>query len=273
MKTRIITSIVALAVFFAVIFAGVIPLLIAVGLVIIAMLYEVYGAVTESRGVRICGYICAAILMTGFFCRAVGAAVPAAITVVMFFAVALHGRVDYRELFGAVFMTMYISLFLGYIPLLRIRCGLAAMALIFIIAWGSDTAAYFCGTFFGRHKLIERVSPKKTVEGSAGAVVCTALMCLLYTFIIDKAGGSFGSDGIGTADYVMALAVGAFGSALSQIGDLAASAVKRDAGIKDYGKIFPGHGGFMDRFDSVILIAPAIYYAVRYFPVIIAYFR
>lgn len=273
MLTRIITSIVALIVFFAVIFAGVIPLLAAVGIVIIAMLYEVYGAVTKSVPVKVCGYICALFLMLGFFFRQFGFGVFEALTVTMLFAVFLHGKIDYRELFGAVLMTIYITLFMGYIPLLRIRNGLAAMAFIFIIAWGSDTSAYFCGTFFGKHKLIPRVSPKKTVEGSVGAVICVALLCLLYVFIVDRCGGNFGEGSIGAAEYIMAPVLGIIASALSQLGDLAASAVKRDTGIKDFGKIFPGHGGFMDRFDSVILIAPVVYYVVRYFPVIIAYLK
>ena len=273
MRTRIITAIVALIVFFAVIFAGTIPLLAAIAIVILAMLYEVYGAVTKSVHVKVCGYICALLLMAGFFYRQIGFAVTATVTVTMLYAVFLHGKVRSSELFGAVLMTIYITLFMGYIPLLRIRNGLAAMAFIFIIAWGSDTSAYFCGTFFGKHKLIPRVSPKKTVEGSAGAVVCVALLCLLYVFIVDKCGGSFGSGEITAIDYIMAPAAGIVCSALSQFGDLAASAVKRDAGIKDYGSVFPGHGGFMDRFDSVILIAPVVYYFVRYFPAIIAYLK
>ncbi|MGN0181961.1 MAG: phosphatidate cytidylyltransferase [Candidatus Ornithomonoglobus sp.] len=273
MLTRVITSIVALMIFFAVIFAGVIPLLATVGLVILAMLYEVYSAVTKSVPVKVCGYVCALLLMVAFFFRQTGFGVVQALIITMLFAVFLHGKVDYRELFGVVLITIYITLFMGYIPLLRIRNGLAAMAFIFIIAWGSDTAAYFCGTFFGKHKLIPKVSPKKTVEGSAGAVVCVALLCLLYVFIVDKCGGSFGEGPIGTVEYIMAPVIGIIASALSQFGDLAASAIKRDCGIKDYGKIFPGHGGFMDRFDSVILIAPVVYYVVRYFPAIIAYLK
>ncbi len=273
MLKRIITSIVALIVFFAVVFSGVIPLLAAVGIVILAMLYEVYGAVTKSVPVKVCGYICSLLLMVAFFFNQAGFGVVEALIVTMLFAVFLHGRIDYRELFGAALITIYITLFMGYIPLLRIRNGLAAMALIFIIAWGSDTAAYFCGTFLGKHKLIPRVSPKKTVEGSVGAVICVALFCLLYVFIVDKCGRSFGSGTIGAAEYIMAPALGIIASALSQLGDLAASVIKRDTGIKDFGKIFPGHGGFMDRFDSVILIAPVVYYIVRYFPVIIAYFK
>ena len=141
--------------------------------------------------------------------------------------------------------------------------SLPFMALVFIIAWGSDTAAYFCGTFFGKHKLIPKVSPKKTVEGSLGAVICTALLCVLYTFILDKCGVAFIT---ATPDaYIKIAAVGFFASILSQLGDLAASAIKRDAGIKDYGKIFPGHGGFMDRFDSVLYISPVVYYLCAIF--------
>ena len=158
-------------------------------------------------------------------------------------------------------MTFYVTLFTGCIALIRTELGLADMGLIFVIAWGSDTAAYFCGTYFGKHKLIPRVSPKKTVEGSVGAVIIAALLCVLYAFIMQKCGSPLGSPK-SPMSYTAVAMLGAVGSAASQLGDLTASAVKRDTGIKDYGKIFPGHGGFMDRFDSVIFIAPIVYFVV-----------
>ena len=261
MLKRIITSVVALVVFFAILFAGVVPFQIALGLVILFMLYEVYGAMTKSAAVKGCGYLCAIILMTGMYFKITELAIIAAIAGTMVFLVALHGRVDHRELFAAVFMTFYVTLFTGCIALIRTELGLADMGLIFVIAWGSDTAAYFCGTFFGKHKLIPRVSPKKTVEGSVGAVIIAALLCVLYAFIMQKCGSPLGSLN-SPMSYTAVSMLGAVGSAASQLGDLTASAVKRDTGIKDYGKIFPGHGGFMDRFDSVIFIAPIVYFVV-----------
>lgn len=264
MLTRVITSVVALAVFFAVVFAGEIPLAAAVLAVTAAMLYETCGALTRSKAVKVSVYITAALVTAGAYTGMIGAAVAAAVLVALVFLVFLHGRVGHRELLSASFMSVYIALFMSYIPLLRMHMGLAYMAFVFIIAWGSDTCAYFCGTFFGKHKLIPGVSPKKTVEGSAGAVVSVALLCALYAFILDKSGHPLGGVSPDAAEYIKTGLLGAVTAAVSQLGDLAASAIKRDAGIKDYGKIFPGHGGFMDRFDSVIFIAPVVYYYCMY---------
>ncbi len=274
MLTRIITSIVALAVFFVIIFAGAVPLQIAIGLVIAAMLYEMYGAVTKSAAVKTCGYICGALMAAGIYfsninsgaldvpenINLIALSVILMIIVTMIFLIFLHGRVNYREIFSAVLITMYVTLFMSYIPMLQLAGGLPLMAFIFIIAWGSDTFAYFCGTFFGKHKLIPKVSPKKTVEGSVGALVCVMAVCMLYVLTLYKCGHPLRGVKPDFGTYFRIGIIGAVGAAISQLGDLAASAIKRDTGIKDYGKIFPGHGGFMDRFDSVIFIAPLVYY-------------
>lgn len=265
MVTRIVTAVVALAIFLAVIFAGEIPLEIGICLVILAMLYEIYGAVTKSKAVKTVGFLNAVLFGAGLMTGYVLPAVFLAVIITMITVVALHGKVDFKEVTAAQLLTIYIVFFMLLIPQTRISMGLEYMALIFIIAWGSDTAAYFCGTFFGRHKLIPHVSPKKTVEGSVGALVCVMLICMLYAFIMNACGSPL-RDFTGTfADYAKTGALAAVAAAFSQVGDLAASAIKRDAGIKDYGKIFPGHGGFMDRFDSVIFITPIVYYYGIYF--------
>lgn len=260
MLTRIITSVVALVVFFAVVFAGELPLRIAIAIVSLAMMYETYKAMTKSVAVKMGGFICGLIMLLGMHFDAAEFSIVLMLTVTMVFLIFLHGKIDYREMFGVSFMTMYITLFMSYIPKLRAEYGLAVMAFIFIIAWGSDTFAYFCGTFFGKHKLIPKVSPKKTVEGSLGAVLCVMLLCMLYMFIMNISGFPLGGENPTYDSYVRVGLMGIVVSAVSQLGDLAASAIKRDTGIKDYGKIFPGHGGFMDRFDSVIFISPIVYY-------------
>ncbi len=123
---------------------------------------------------------------------------------------------------------------------------------LFLGSWLTDTFAYFCGTLFGRHKLIPKVSPKKTVEGSVGAIVFTVASFALYGLLVASITDL-------TPNYFALIITGLILSILSQIGDLNASFIKRQYGIKDYGKIFPGHGGVLDRFDSVIAIAPLIY--------------
>ena len=127
--------------------------------------------------------------------------------------------------------------------------GMLQLGLVFIVAWICDVFAYLVGSLFGKHKLIPEVSPKKTVEGSIGGIVFAAFAYLLYGFIVDKV--------VDTID-VNYLFLGIFGtllSVVSQIGDLIASLIKREYGVKDYGKLFPGHGGVMDRFDSVLAVS------------------
>lgn len=151
--------------------------------------------------------------------------------------------------------TLYISIGFSSIAMLHdINYGDTAHGkymyiLIFVGAWIPDIAAYFCGRFFGRHKLIPDVSPKKTVEGAIGGVIFGGLSFVLFGFIIDKLG-------FGEPRYIELALAGIVIAVVSIFGDLIASLIKRQYGIKDYGKIFPGHGGVMDRFDSIIAISP-----------------
>lgn len=262
MLTRIITAVVSLIVFIGLLIAGETVFAIGVGIIILCMIYESFSAVTKSAGVKVSGYITGVIMGIGIIFSQVELAIAASIIQSLLFLIFMHEKVKYTEMFSAQFMAIYVTLFMSFIPRMEIEMGLPLMALIFIIAWGSDTAAYFCGTFLGKHKLIPKVSPKKTVEGSVGAVICTSLLCVLYMFILDKVGYGFMTATAG--NYIRMAIVGLFASILSQFGDLAASAIKRDAQIKDYGWIFPGHGGFMDRFDSVLFIAPVVYYLCKF---------
>lgn len=116
-------------------------------------------------------------------------------------------------------------------------------------AWGADTCALFAGMFFGRHKLAPVVSPKKTVEGAVGGVIGGAVLVLIAALIMNS------TLKLGLPLWA-AVVLGAVGAVLGEIGDLSFSIIKRQTGIKDYGHIFPGHGGVLDRFDSVIFVAP-----------------
>lgn len=118
-----------------------------------------------------------------------------------------------------------------------------------VLAFTADSAAYFVGRAFGKHKLAPVISPKKTVEGALGGVAATVLLVFLYTLILDKA---FGFDVV----YWYAIIYGILGSTVSIVGDLTFSVIKRQIGIKDYGNLIPGHGGILDRFDSMMLVAP-----------------
>ena len=123
---------------------------------------------------------------------------------------------------------------------------------VVLSAFGSDICAYFTGMKFGKKKLAPNLSPKKTIEGSIGGVAGAGILCLLFGLIFAR-------------EYILqCLIIGIVGGAVSQAGDLTASAFKRKMGIKDYGKLIPGHGGIMDRFDSVIFVAPFVFYLVLF---------
>ena len=159
------------------------------------------------------------------------------------------------EFISSVFTTIFyvVVTFTSIVALRYITNGKYIYLLTFIGPWVSDTFAYFCGRLFGRHKLIPEVSPKKTVEGSVGGILFTALGFVVYGVIINTVFDSSVSPA-----YVSLAVTGAVISVISQIGDLAASLIKRNYGIKDYGFVFPGHGGVLDRFDSVLLTAPVL---------------
>lgn len=138
--------------------------------------------------------------------------------------------------------------------LVRIRCGENGAFFILIpliIAFVSDSGAYFAGRFFGKHKLAPTISPKKTVEGLIGGVLA-AVMGLLIFGIVLQLGFGF------RVNYLAVLLYGFVGAIAGAFGDLCFSAIKRQTGIKDYGKLLPGHGGVLDRFDSMVIIAPTV---------------
>jgi len=124
--------------------------------------------------------------------------------------------------------------------------------LIFIGAWSTDTFAYFTGNLLGRHKLAPKISPKKTIEGAVGGVIFCTLAFVLYGFIISKINTEI------QPNYLLLVCAGIAISVIAILGDLAMSAFKRNYGVKDFGAIFPGHGGILDRFDSVMAVAPVI---------------
>ena len=168
-------------------------------------------------------------------------------------AVFSHGKTRVEEIAMTFAVCLYINVGFGSIILLRDYkdVGVYLFLLTFIGAWMTDIFAYFCGMAFGKHKLIPDVSPKKTVEGSIGGIVFCVLGYIIYGLIVSNC---FEVD-------MNIFALGVFGaiiSVVSQIGDLAASLIKREYGIKDYGSLFPGHGGVLDRFDSVLAVSTVL---------------
>lgn len=148
---------------------------------------------------------------------------------------------------------IYVPIMFGHLFLFEtVNKGPYYMWLIFVIAFTTDTAAYFIGKSIGNRKIAPLISPKKTIAGSVGGVVVAALCTILYGTILSSY-FSF------VLPWYLYLVVGVFGSIAGQCGDLTASMIKRKAKIKDFGTILPGHGGILDRFDSILFIIPLIY--------------
>ena len=154
---------------------------------------------------------------------------------------------------------VYVAVMLSYIYKIRIlENGIYIVWLVFISSWGNDTCAYFIGVFFGKHKMAPKLSPKKSIEGAIGGVVGAAAIGVLYGYVVS---GSLTIVKYPIITFAIASAAGAL---LAIVGDLAASAIKRNHDVKDYGKLIPGHGGILDRYDSVIFTAPVVYWVVKF---------
>lgn len=165
-----------------------------------------------------------------------------------------YPKYNTQQIFSSFFGMFYVTVMLSYIYQTRLlEGGIFTVWLVFVCSWGCDTCAYCVGMLIGKHKMAPVLSPKKSVEGGIGGILGAALIGVLYALAINH----WGNAGTDVLSYAI---IGAAGGAISQIGDLAASAIKRYHNIKDYGKLIPGHGGILDRFDSVIFTAPIIYY-------------
>ena len=173
----------------------------------------------------------------------------------MFLYVFAFPRYRAEQIMCAFFCTAYAPVMLSFIYLVRsLPYGVYTVWMIFISSWICDTCAYVVGMLIGKHKLAPVLSPKKSIEGAVGGIAGSALVGAAYAyFLVERV---IEQQQI-TWIFVLISAVGAV---ISQVGDLAASAIKRNHEIKDYGKLIPGHGGVMDRFDSVIFTAPMIYF-------------
>ncbi len=174
------------------------------------------------------------------------------LTIIALFAALLrhHDTVTFPEITTAFFAAIVVpAMMLSLWRIFSMTGGKFLVLMPLVAAWGSDTCALFAGMAFGKHKLAPVISPKKTVEGAVGGVVGAVLLMLLVAFIFNTRAGL-------EIHYISAAILGAVGAVFGQIGDLSFSIIKRQTGIKDYGHLFPGHGGVLDRFDSVVFVAP-----------------
>ncbi len=172
-----------------------------------------------------------------------------------------HKEINFNDVCASLFLVLYSVLFLMPLSIMRHQeNGLALVFLAFIGAWLPDTAAYFAGSLFGKRKLIEEISPNKTVAGAIGAVVGSVISFMIYGIILSFMGFAVSFVRI----FVLSLICGV----VAQFGDLSASMMKRAYKAKDFSNLIPGHGGLVDRVDSLIFVTPVVYYFITYFPVI-----
>ena len=276
MKKRIITSVVALCILLPVLIFADTPALPA-GLALCALLavYEMLHCLGLGRslaiGIPFCLAAAAFPFLVRYLPRESGLVFPivgsaAVLGVLYLFAVLIftHGRYRLQDL-GVCYMSLLYILtgFGGIIYIHDYEIGGQYLYLVvFLGAWVTDIFAYFCGLLLGRggkHKLVPDVSPKKTVEGSIGGIVFCALAMLLFGVIVERI-----EPGI-QANLWLFVPAGIVISVVAQLGDLSMSVIKRSYGIKDYGKIFPGHGGVLDRFDSVLAVSVVLLVFTSFF--------
>ena len=178
--------------------------------------------------------------------------IPFTVVILFISIIVSKMKIGFNDITVELFGIIYIIGFTAFLPVIySINNGKFLIMYVLLSAWGSDTFAYAIGRRFGKHKL-SIISPKKSVEGSIAGIMGAAIICLIYTIIINKL-QNFGINYIYITLTAMALSI------LSQIGDLAASSIKRHVEIKDFGNLLPGHGGMLDRIDSMIFIAPFAY--------------
>lgn len=263
MLKRVLTSLVAFGVFIPfVIFADTIALPIGLALCAVIAVWEALHCVGLHKNVWLSLPLYPVAAAMPLLMRTVGAdmtikiAVMAILLLIIYaYAVSVfsRGKVKITEACTSVLTCIYATAGMtGIIYLCDLQKGGYLFMLVFIGAWITDIFAYFSGFLFGKHKLIPDVSPKKTVEGSVGGILFCTLAFVGFAFIYNQ---FLLPDGGTALSWILMIPVGMVASVVSQIGDLSMSVLKRNYGLKDFGWLFPGHGGILDRFDSVVAVS------------------
>lgn len=257
MKTRIISGIVMVPLLLIIYFGG-IPLLAAAALIAYVGVTEFYNGF-ENMGVhpsKPIAYVMITILYAGHLFLGVNHTFLMAWVILSMMVSMIYGwKITERKPYDAVATLtalVYIVLFSYHIVIIDNTPYPKMTWLVVIAAFGSDIMAYFTGYFLGKHKMAPNLSPKKTIEGAVGGVVGSAVLCGIFGYFFYP------------TMMVRCMIIGVLGGMVAEAGDLTASMFKRGMGIKDYGHLIPGHGGIMDRFDSVIFVAPAVCYYILF---------
>ena len=282
MKTRIISASVGIVIFIAAVAAAVV-----ISPLILHVLLTAVGCIGVYEALKPTGYVKSKFILVSSLCYAALTPFVYSIELVaselkfelsirhevclviygfILFVVGMmkHKEIDPRQVSFAFTATVAITFCFWSLAAVfseRDGHGLFYLLLVFIAAWICDTGAYFAGYFFGKHKMAPNISPKKTIEGAVGGVILNVVVmiaaCLIFNRLTDYTANTLL---VGVLTPVFALS--------GMLGDLIFSYIKRDCGIKDYGKIMPGHGGVLDRFDSVIAVAPLMYLVLKHFTIV-----
>ena len=233
---------------------------VVMSIVAIISLQEYFNAFSKYKPIKWIAYLIAGLICfihlipEGQIFTYIGLSIPAIIVILFIQLVIKDLKISIIDIMITLFGIFYVVLFIMFIPLLAgVENGKILIWYSMICAWGSDTFAYIAGCTFkmGKHKF-SKISPKKSIEGCIAGLIGGVVLSLLYTLCIDKFTGF-------EISYVKVLIVSFVLSIIGQFGDFAASSIKRFVDIKDYSNLIPGHGGLLDRIDSLIFIAPFAY--------------
>lgn len=260
MKSRILVAVVGVPILLYIVLLGP-PLLLLAALALLAGIGggELYRCVSkETDGFLSVAAVLIPCLTVGCcysFPDYVGAWFLLSTLVVFAYAVCKGGAVRFDQIAAVLFGGIAIGYsFASFLRIYAFGVSRAYLLLPFILSFACDTFAYFTGLAFGRHKLAPKVSPKKTVEGAVGGLLGNVVCGLLFVFVMKQ----WFHGASGTLSYGAMALLSVFCGVVAQLGDLSFSLIKREFGIKDYGKIFFAHGGVLDRFDSVLFVAPTL---------------
>lgn len=257
MKTRILTGLVLVLILVLILISDGWVIATAVTIVSALGLYEFYKTtgVLQKKALSGLGFLLGLGVALRIYIPSEYYTALAFLALVIMFVIMLkdHTTVGVNDAAMMLFGVVYVPYLLSFITnFTQVEGGYFCLWPIVIGAFATDTFAYFTGVFLGKHKLCPKISPKKTVEGSIGGTVGCMALLLLYGVLVNKYYGQ-------SVNFIKIEILGILIAVVSQIGDLTASIIKRKYGVKDYGTIFPGHGGILDRLDSVITTAPLVY--------------
>lgn len=263
-KTRLLSGIILVVLALVLIITGGTVLLGALLVISLIGMYELYRILQiEKTALGAMGYLAAVLFYADLWHSVWQDSMVFAmgtLILLMFVYVFSYPRFRTEQALMAFFGIFYVAVMLSCVYQARmLERGAYIVWLIVLCSWGSDTCAYCVGVLFGRHKMSPRLSPKKSIEGAVGGVAGSMLLTLLYVWVFRA---PMQAD---MRDMLLLAVISGVGALISMVGDLAASAIKRNYDIKDYGTLIPGHGGILDRFDSVIFTAPIVYYLALFF--------